>query len=174
MKKWFDFFAFLVLFAVIMGVCGCSAGRIPVPEPPRTAWEEIDPFEFGDEFSFPPHAVRRPVPDGGGDAESLPETVQVPASRAETTGSVVSPKRSDGVIYRVQIGIFEDRDSAEKCAGDARAGVSEKVYIEFEAPFFRVRVGDFVTRREAEAYVKILQDSGFHGSFWIMKNVGTP
>jgi len=43
------------------------------------------------------------------------------------------------------------------------------VYVEFEPPFYRVRVGDFQTRKEAESFVKVLQDLGFRGSFWVMK-----
>jgi cell division protein FtsN len=71
----------------------------------------------------------------------------------------------------VQIGIFEERKSADKCREEALSKVSLNVYIEFEAPFYRVRVGDFKDKKEAEKYVKVMQENGFKGAFWVIKNI---
>jgi cell division protein FtsN len=70
--------------------------------------------------------------------------------------------------------VFEEQKSAETRAEEARVKVGMNVYVEFEPPFYRVRVGDFKTRKEAEQYVKILQNYGFRGAFWVMKQISVP
>ncbi|MHB9030710.1 MAG: SPOR domain-containing protein [Candidatus Latescibacterota bacterium] len=168
---------------------GCGAGGVSTPRRPVATVEEIDPFEYGDEFAFRLKGIRRDAsldkPSGGSSA-LVPEnsraaapdsTEEIPSPEAagapESAGGKSSPS-PETRVYRVQIGIFEERQSAERRAEEARSQVDQKVYVEFEPPFYRVRVGEFKTRKEAEEYVKILQDYGFRGSFWVMKNINTP
>lgn len=185
MKKSFDFFIVL-LFCGLVFLAGCSSRRAATAPGNRDAGG-INPFEYGDEF-----AVRTP----GGAVHRVPEQISVPGK--ESPADVKNPVASSAAIsavkaesdstgasaeagahtgdnvYRVQIGIYEEQNSAEKRAEEARSRVSMDVYVEFEPPFYRVRVGDFKTREEAENYVKILQDFGFRSSFWVRKNFKTP
>jgi len=73
--------------------------------------------------------------------------------------------------YRIQIGIDEDKDRMEKLAERARMETDLRVYLEYEAPFYRVRVGDFRTRDEAERYIRILKSKGFKDSLWVMSEI---
>jgi len=53
----------------------------------------------------------------------------------------------------------------------ARSKVDLKVYVVYEVPFYRVRLGDFQTRTEAEKHVKILKEMGFKESLWIPSKI---
>jgi cell division septation protein DedD len=189
MKNHFDFPAVLLFSALIAGGMGCGAGSVSAPPQPVIVTGEIDPFEYGDEFAFRPKGIAR-----NDSVEITPAEPAVPARDVRKTAVPVSPDEKPSAVtpgapgqtggesapaagqrvYRVQIGIFEERQSAERRAEEARLKVDQKVYVEFEPPFYRVRVGDFITRKEAEEYVRILQDYGFRGSFWVMKNINTP
>lgn len=181
MKKSFDFPAVLLFSAIFLGVAGCGAGNVQVMERPRVAIEEIDPFAYGDEFAYRagnvPAAVQGSESPGSKVTEGERETKIAPAAPDTVkTESVPAGSGSavDRMVYRIQVGIYEERGSADRRADEVRAKLDHPVYVEFEPPFYRVRVGDFTTRKEAEEYVKILQNFGFRGSFWVMKNSGTP
>jgi cell division septation protein DedD len=80
---------------------------------------------------------------------------------AETTGSG----------YRVQIGIDDNKERMENLVQYARSRVDYPVYLEFEPPFYRVRVGDFRTREEAEQCVRRLKSDGFENALWVMSAI---
>ncbi|MFC1528833.1 SPOR domain-containing protein [Candidatus Latescibacterota bacterium] len=48
------------------------------------------------------------------------------------------------------------------------------VYLEFETPFYRLQVGDFTTKADAEKHVKILKDKGFKESLWVITKINRP
>jgi len=183
MKKSFVF-PIVLLFCAISGLSGCGAGGVSRSESGHAA-VGVDPFAYGDEFALQSAAMKRAP-------ASKTETGVVPVGRIEVSESLSASAAtaagdsagfpasgetkapSSGTVYRVQIGIYEERKSADQRAEEARAKVELPVYVEFEPPFYRVRVGDFKTREETEQQVKALQNLGFRGSFWVMKNLNTP
>jgi hypothetical protein len=52
--------------------------------------------------------------------------------------------------WRVQIFASTSMVSADDVAAGARSRFTERVYVEYEPPMYKVRVGDFLTKREAE------------------------
>jgi hypothetical protein len=73
--------------------------------------------------------------------------------------------------FRIQILNSTDRNSAI----DAKTKVYQlypelKAYLLFQSPYYRIKVGNFKTRAEAETYVKSLQRN-FSGSIFILKDV---
>ncbi len=184
MKKSFVF-PLVLLFCAITGLSGCGAGAVSKQAADHDA-KGLDPFAYGDEFALRPAASAvkpvaaakaEPVKKAAAEErKTVSGTVAAvpPADSAVVSAPVAAKAPSGGKVYRVQIGIFEERKSADQRAGDARAKVTDPVYVEFEPPFYRVRVGDYITREEAEQQVKVLQNLGFRGSFWVVKNMGTP
>lgn len=185
MKKVFPF-SLILLFCIVIGVMGCGMAGTERNRH-RGMTEEIDPFAYGDEFEFGGSWARQELkraesagekPAKAGVAEPLPKPPEVEVKKPVETRESGEPsdaeKQAEGVIYRVQIGVFEEQKSAEARAGEARAKVNMNVYVDFEPPFYRVRVGDFTTRKEAEQQAKIMQNYGFRGAFWVMKKVNVP
>ncbi|MEA1913239.1 MAG: SPOR domain-containing protein [candidate division WOR-3 bacterium] len=75
----------------------------------------------------------------------------------------VEVKKASG--YRVQIGAYKDQAYAEKSAEKARKVLSQKVYVEYAMPYYKVRVGNFLNRAEAAQYRKQLINSGYKKPF---------
>ena len=181
------YFLVIVLFSLAIGGAGCGVGGVS-RSGHRGMIEEIVPFDYGDEFALPDSGNDHPggagndarakkAPPGSAKSDGAQPAGSVKAGPQEplkTTESTEADQHADGALYRVQIGVFEDQKAAEVRAGEARSKVSENVYVEFEPPFYRVRVGDFKTRKEAEQFAKIMQNNGFRGAFWVMKQTTVP
>jgi hypothetical protein len=73
--------------------------------------------------------------------------------------------------YRIQIVNTTDRNTAI----DAKTKVYQlypelKAYLLFQSPYYRLKVGNFKSRSEAETYMKSLQKN-FPGSIFILKDI---
>ena len=73
--------------------------------------------------------------------------------------------------FRIQIVNSTDRNIAI----DAKTKVYQlypelKAYLLFQSPYYRIKVGNFKTRSEAETYMKSLQRN-FSGSIFILKDI---
>jgi len=142
--------------------------------PGRSAMiEDIDPFALGDEFNITEQPPRRSSTYKRSDFQNISgQSAHEKAgssdpgiSRHQQASSSESNTTTSG--YRIQIDLFSDESDAHKHADRVRSKTDLNVYVLYEAPFFRVRVGDFSTKSEAERYVKILKDKGFRKSMWI-------
>ena len=73
--------------------------------------------------------------------------------------------------FRIQIVNSTDRNVAI----DAKTKVYQlypelKAYLLFQSPYYRIKVGNFKTRSEAETYMKSLQRN-FSGTIFILKDI---
>ncbi|MEO0160858.1 MAG: SPOR domain-containing protein [candidate division WOR-3 bacterium] len=67
--------------------------------------------------------------------------------------------------FRVQIFASATQKGASKVADDARSIFGGKVYIEHTPPYYKVRVGDCLTKEEAEALKNLAISKGYRGAF---------
>ena len=108
--------------------------------------------------------------EGLTDADKNNDTILINHSRKFQTnnGSTVTGQSNKNVMgYRVQIGAFENKDNAEKLQKTASSKFDFPVYIEYQAPFFRVRMGNFKEKSEAEIYIRLLKYEGFSDARWV-------
>lgn len=82
--------------------------------------------------------------------------VETTAVEEETTTTVIQPPPVPTTVYRVQIGAFYSADAASKRKEKAISLLDKPIYIEYIAPYYKVRVGDFTTKDEAESYKSIV------------------
>lgn len=81
--------------------------------------------------------------------------------------------------FRIQILSSNDIDEASKVKNDAQQILErDNVYLVFDAPYYKVRVGDFQTKPDANKMLKFLNERGFTDA-WIvpdkvMKNPPQP
>ena len=78
-------------------------------------------------------ASREPMPSG---------TVKTPPVTTPDTNSFIPG-------WRVQIDAYQSMATAEAAAAKARQRFTEPVYVAYEAPFYKVRVGDFLIKDDA-------------------------
>ena len=70
--------------------------------------------------------------------------------------------------YRVQVLATRYFEWADSLAVIMKNTVSDSVYVDFEAPNYKVRIGDFIDRDSAESLQKELVQMGYN-SAWILR-----
>jgi len=70
--------------------------------------------------------------------------------------------------YRVQVQATRYFERADSLAGIMKNTVSDSVYVDFEAPNYKVRIGDFIDRDSAESLQQELVQMGYN-SAWILR-----
>lgn len=78
--------------------------------------------------------------------------------------------------YRIQIAASPTREDAERFAEAARERLpSDSVYVYFQAPWYKVRVGDFATRGDAEDRLKeVRKIRTYREAFWVPSEIRVP
>lgn len=70
--------------------------------------------------------------------------------------------------FRVQVLATGDKGTAENLKTKLSLDLEESIYIVFEAPNYKVRIGNFIDRNSAESLRQSLVDSGYPSS-WIIR-----
>ncbi len=157
-----------VILAAVMALgalsCGGGGKQKPATDVGAGDWEVT--VESGDTTWTPAPAgaetTAAVAPDTVAAADSLapPEPappVRVPDPREFTPG------------WRVQISASETMGGAEAVRKEAVKQASEPVYIEYEPPYYKVRVGDFLSKAEAESMATRLRAEGF--DTWVVETL---
>lgn len=71
--------------------------------------------------------------------------------------------------FRIQLLATQDRFNAEKFKSELEKIYKNKIYIIFEAPNYKVRVGDFINRKSAEEMWQNLSKKGYTTA-WIIRS----
>lgn len=149
-----------------MRLTACGGAAQPARIDPRENVER--PFTFD------------PAEHGIGDVR--PEVEEVlrqlrPAAAQGDTQVVAVPVRTDTTWtmiagYRIQIFTSTTRELAEDEAVRARETFpQDSVYILFQTPWHRVRIGDFPTRQEAEEKLNEAKEKGYRDPFWVRSQI---
>lgn len=67
--------------------------------------------------------------------------------------------------YRIQIGAFKNKTAADQEAKRARLTLDKEVYIEYILPYYKLRVGNFLSNSDARSYLNQVLNKGFKGAF---------
>lgn len=153
-----------LFFAVLLGLAACSGpretrdpGPAPVDVREQPAYETFDPAPYNAQPAPPDDTIQHDVPEALMDGE-----IEMP----ETTG----PRTVQG--YRLQVFSSDDKTAAEDVRDEADrwwrvvrddpdaaaafpAGLPMEVF--FNQPYYRVRLGAFEFRREAETALRVIQ-----------------
>jgi len=90
------------------------------------------------------------------------------AAAAKTTSS--PPAKTFTAGWRVQVFASPSMAAAEKEADVAREKFSEPVYLEYEPPYYKVRVGDFLTKDAARSLSNRAKSQGYDGA-WVVETM---
>ena len=75
----------------------------------------------------------------------------------------------DGLVkgYRVQVAISENQEDLIDIKDNLVKVIKEKIYIQFELPNYKLRVGNFSSRKKAELYRNKIVRIGYR-SAWVI------
>ena len=161
-----------IFLGIIVGIAGsgCSSTMPPVnsgtttqPATTGTIDESFDPVLLNDDnLSFPEAA-----------SISTP-TIDNNQTNTDNQDTKVFNKPVDG--FRIQIFATKDIEVATLQKKEAEyefANDGIAVYIEFDSPLYKLRVGDCTTREEAEQLHTRIKQRGFSTSFVVKTKVNT-
>ena len=69
--------------------------------------------------------------------------------------------------YRVQIVISQNEEELQNLENEIQKSINEKIYIIFELPNYKLRVGNFLNRKEAENFQKKIVRLGYRTA-WVV------
>ncbi len=159
-------------FGLFAAGCGSiSMGRRAPAETPETPSETT---ESGDDTPLSDSEL------SGGMNEPASDTSSTPTSDSTTSGSVSSTRSPDGDSswgYRVQIYSFADRDAAESALMRVERYLADwtyGVYLDEEDGNFKIRVGDFTDKAEADLLRDRLRREGYPDAWTTPTRVKAP
>ena len=154
------------LAALLLSACGPRRGAAPPSEEPsETATGSVfDPLASSEDRMVVPetYPVQPAAADDPGDSLAVP--LDIPYGTYDSLMSADSPAE----VYRVQI--FTSRLYTE--AGRERVLAEEifnlPIYLDYEVPYYKLRVGDFITRDEAENMLSEIKAIGYRHA-WVAR-----
>ncbi len=70
--------------------------------------------------------------------------------------------------YKVQLFATYDEMKANKVADELKPKFTDEVYVEYIAPYYKVRVGHFATKEQAEMARNIAREKGYADAFIVL------
>ena len=106
--------------------------------------------------------------------DPIPQTPKVldkvfGTSQLNVLDSIKNARVSTREGFRLQIYEASAADQANKILNKYEKALSDSLYIIFEAPLYKIRYGNFITKLEAEAAKNALKKKGYK-NIWIVKS----
>jgi cell division septation protein DedD len=100
--------------------------------------------------------------------ETPPMVMEEPYTPSVAPSPPAAPSRAPASVlgFRVQVFASSTENNADRVAADARSSFN-RVYVDYIAPYYKVRVGDCMTREEAEIIKNKARTLGYRGAFII-------
>ncbi len=145
-------FVFLLVLSLLGGAC---AAKKPLEKKAATSVGKTGTEGQLEAIPPPVSQKKQAVTPAEPSAQYVPQ--EVPAKVEES--NVASG-------YRVQIFASSSLEKADEIAAKARGLFTEKVYVEYSAPLYRVRIGNFAAKEAALQFRDKVVQSGFEGA-WV-------
>ncbi len=70
--------------------------------------------------------------------------------------------------YKVQLFATYDETKANNVANELKSKFSDEVYVEYIAPYYKVRIGHYATKAEAEKVRDMAREMGYADAFIVL------
>ena len=146
----------LVLSVFVTGLALTSCARAPLGRDRTSVGTRKQPAEAELEAIPAPVSSQKKSVQGADEPPSYIEEKEPPKVEEDAAGAG----------FRVQIFASSSLEKAEAVAKQARTVFSERVYVEYSAPLYRVRVGDFSRKEQALELKERAVQAGYEGA-WV-------
>ena len=108
-------------------------------------------------------------PSGFNDNPPKLPTVNLPSFSSQDEIEGISSNDEINLVkgYRVQIVISQNEQELQDIKTEIEKSINEQIYIIFELPNYKLRVGNFVNRKEAENFQKKIVRLGYRTA-WVI------
>ncbi len=91
----------------------------------------------------------------------------VPPAKIFPGGDAVGKDTLAAQVFRVQLGMIDTYSEARRALAVAQELFDQPVTLDYEVPYYKLRVGEFATRKEAESYQQKAKGAGYNNA-WVM------
>jgi hypothetical protein len=157
----------IVILALMIASCGVRRVGTPPPEENTGAAAPIfDPLGTPQDREIVPEVhpvVAAALPDSN---DSLVQPPDLTYLQFDSASAAVAPTE----VYRVQIFTSRLYSEAARERTLAEEIFNLPIYLDYEVPYYKLRVGDFQTRDEAENMVPEIKNIGYRNA-WVARVV---
>lgn len=158
-------------FALLLGgIVGCmdeqlapGEERAPVPvvekQSKAKTTSSVDPLSLAQD-TIPVSSLMKQGPANG-------STRLVPPAKIFSAGDALGGDSLGAQVFRVQLNMIDVYSEARRALAVAQEIFDQPVTLDYEVPYYKLRVGEFPTRREAEMYQQRARGAGY-GNAWVM------
>ncbi|UCE20369.1 MAG: SPOR domain-containing protein [Gemmatimonadota bacterium] len=164
----------LILFAFMIMNWGCAFAPTsrfrPQEKDTKEETEEVEQVEEFDPLTLDEDGTAVPEVE-----EPREPTVQQGETTPETGPDTLRAEDFEQLQgYRVQIFLSSNLENAQKIMGETGEIFSEPAYLKYDAPYYKVRVGDCLTRREADLLREKAIRHGYKDAWVVRTLVNVP
>jgi hypothetical protein len=102
-----------------------------------------------------------------GQASSATRTRLVPPAKIFASGDIIGLDSLAAQVFRVQLAMIDTYSDARHALAVAQEIFDQPVSLDYEVPYYKLRVGEFPTRTEAEMYQQRARGTGYPNA-WVM------
>jgi len=167
MKSIHNIFKLILIVSVFVIGCGAGVHKTSIAKDKRTdAEHRFDPLGFpGDDAVITgKNQISLQSPNLESDQ---PLAGQTPVS-VEDNEPDIEQQSQPPVIFRVQIFASKSFDEAQQFAADIEGLFPEGVFVEYQMPYYKVRVGEFYQPEMGEDFLEYVKESGFKTA-WLVR-----
>ena len=158
------------LYFLFMSCSASTGSRYEKKNESKTVSTTEEKKEVAEDFDITPYQTEIEIETPPITTDKLPQDVWYEYSSISTDSSRNIIGTTDG--YRVQVLSTDDVDEATLVRAEIYEKASRKeVYVIFEPPFYKVKVGDFTSKSEAENLRFKLNQLGYTESKVVQETV---
>jgi hypothetical protein len=154
--------------AALIIACGPAIPRSSIQNDNRTAAEDrFDPLGFpGDDavITGNTRAASSPLGSDSVSAAGQPDRIAADSS----AGGDTQQMSQELEVFRVQVFASKSFDEAQQFAANIKNLFPEGVFVEYQMPYYKVRVGEFITPEEGESFLDEVKQLGFKNA-WLVR-----
>jgi hypothetical protein len=161
---------FKLFLVILVFICDCTAGarRSRDDFDSRTAAEHrFEPLDFyGDDEVITGQGRQTDKHTKTEQPDSLLDRPEMPTLLKDSTdvGEIDQPL----VIFRVQVFASKSFDEAQDFATQIEPLFMEGVFVEYQMPYYKVRVGEFYDPGDGESFLEDVKQMGFKNA-WLVR-----
>lgn len=91
----------------------------------------------------------------------------VPVTRMFASGDSLATDSLGAQVFRVQLAMIDTYSDARHALAVAHEIFDQPVSLDYETPYYKLRVGEFASRSEAELYQQRARGAGYNNA-WVM------
>ncbi len=167
-----SFSRFVGLCLMVLVFIGCSFVGFHKTTQDTPEKETFDPLIYPDDIDLDAELFpgEKTISTSGYRYTPMSDSLRDWISEPDTAGAMEDTTKPRKWIYQIEVFSSPSRQEVMAKKDEVQRRVEYPVTIVFEAPFYRVRVGNLATIYEAETLRSGLKKMGYRSAFWVRRS----